>query len=185
MKKAFTLIELLIVVLIIGILAAVALPQYQKAVNKSRLNEWLVSIKGYYAGIESYLLANGFPASRVRFTGDGTEANSSFSSLDIEMPCIKEEGTYCYTKIGRFNVACASNGCWVDLGTNYTDYSGWLPKGHTLYTSRYSASSQIILTHVPTDSSWRKLVCQFWKERFGVGAMNDEVKTTCAAVGLE
>lgn len=43
MKQGFTLIELLIVVLIIGVLSAIALPQYQKAVERSRTAEALTN----------------------------------------------------------------------------------------------------------------------------------------------
>ena len=39
MKKAFTLVELLIVIIIIGILATLAIPQYQRMVNRARWSE--------------------------------------------------------------------------------------------------------------------------------------------------
>ena len=57
--KAFTLIELLVVVLIIGILAAIAVPQYQKAVDKAKLQEALIQGRSLLEAQQLYVAANG------------------------------------------------------------------------------------------------------------------------------
>ncbi len=56
--NGFTLIELLVVVLIIGILASVALPQYQKAVTKSRYAALKPVVHGIAEAVNVYYLAN-------------------------------------------------------------------------------------------------------------------------------
>ncbi len=72
----FTLIELLVVVLIIGILSAVALPQYTKAVEKSRIAEAKVVLRN---------LVN----ASVRFGLENPDGDPVLSEFDITIP-----GTY-------------------------------------------------------------------------------------------
>ena len=72
-KQGFTLIELLVVVLIIGILSAVALPQYTKAVEKSRAAEGLVMMRSLINAQELYRLANGTYTNEI-------------NDLDVEVP---------------------------------------------------------------------------------------------------
>ena len=78
----FTLIELLVVVLIIGILSAIALPQYQKAVRKARISEARINLRALVDASDRYILE----------TGD--TSNVDLSNLDISIPTETKNWSY-------------------------------------------------------------------------------------------
>ena len=71
--EGFTLIEILIVVVIIGILAAVAIPTYFRYVKKSYASEAKISLKDIHQKCKIYMTENGgeYPSDLQTVIDDG------------------------------------------------------------------------------------------------------------------
>ncbi|MEN0677583.1 MAG: pilin [Shewanella sp.] len=64
-NKGFTLIELMIVVAVIGVLAAIAIPQYQNYVAKAELGSALSTLASLKTNVEDQLAKDGaFPVAK-------------------------------------------------------------------------------------------------------------------------
>lgn len=128
-KTGFTLIELLVVVLIIGILSAVALPQYTKAVEKARVSEVLTNNKAIENALDLYVLENGYPTTDevqvkdfVELSGGEWDGNDYYTKhFDYSGKCIR--GGCCttehYARNDKYAFQCEKGKC----GSNtYTDW---------------------------------------------------------------
>ncbi|EMR8832636.1 pilin, partial [Neisseria gonorrhoeae] len=74
LQKGFTLIELMIVIAIVGILAAVALPAYQDYTARAQVSEAILLAEGQKSAVTEYYLNHGiWPANN----GDAGVAASS------------------------------------------------------------------------------------------------------------
>ncbi len=117
-KKGFTLIELLVVVIIISVLTSIALPQYRKAMDRSKAAEVMQVLPPVFEARERWCLQN---------KADGGDCSSvTLKKLDIEVSadtdvegCDFASKNFCYHLEsgtgGTFEQACvAAEPLWGD-----------------------------------------------------------------------
>ncbi|MCF3044909.1 pilin [Neisseria gonorrhoeae] len=84
LQKGFTLIELMIVIAIVGILAAVALPAYQDYTARAQVSEAILLAEGQKSAVTEYYLNNG------EWPKDNASAGVASSATDIKGKYVKE-----------------------------------------------------------------------------------------------
>ena len=97
-RQGFTLVEIMIVVAIIGMLAAIAIPSFMKARTTSQKNACINNLRQIEAGKEQWALE----------TRQGTGATADTAAVNAYMkapPSCPSGGTYSYFVIGS-NALC-------------------------------------------------------------------------------
>ncbi len=133
--------ELLVVVLIIGILASVALPQYRVAVKKVRLQKALTVFANIQKGIDMWLLNNGYPSATVRLVGCSNTSNGKCNMLDIDVehPLICSSAwKACYDENYNysFQAFCASTHCEINIYRLVNKSPGHIADGMSAFRRR-------------------------------------------------
>ena len=156
LQKGFTLIELMIVVAIIGILAAIAIPAYQNYLIRSQVTEGLSLADSWEVAIAEFYSNNGtFPACAtpatagcIQMGGSAVSTGKYVSSVTVVTGGI--QATYADT--GNYQANKVLNGLTLGL-TPYLDTNNdivWVCGGAVIpTTATLPAGVTLVATSVP------------------------------------
>ena len=82
-QKGFTLIELMIVVAIIGILAAIAIPAYSDYTKRAKVTELVTAASACKASVSEYFQAQGAFPTTLTAAGCSSTATDKMSGLTL------------------------------------------------------------------------------------------------------
>ncbi len=171
MKKGFTLLELLIVVLVISVLTAVALPQYRRAIQRAHLAEAQTMLRTLYESSER--LAGEFG---VRSYDQIPTEQDAISRLDM----ITDEDTLPSTEAAG-NALAFSSHCGV-YGQYVLDCTQW---SYTLNPSGYGGKKCIMANKKKEPFRATKIIFSRQTESFYCDPPTGASTKACDVFGLD
>lgn len=169
-QYGFTLIELLVVVIILAILAAIALPQYQKAVERSKTLYWANTAKAYMQAIDLYVLDHNWSGNFI--------TNPDLLDIKIDSAAMAK-------KLNSYH-----NNWTVSCNSNYCEISIYLPFKKANGTSA-PTNVQLLKWKSRYDQKWflwngaRLDICEYWKRNYGRSRFNSSAWNECVQQGMQ